>query len=319
MWVVRNSYLEKAIKYVRMHGSLNFGGGGAFHDVFNVYKNYGMVPEEVYEGLNYGEDKHVHGEIDAILKAFVDAVIENKNKSLSTAWIEAFNGILDAYFSYRPKEFTYKGKNFTPKSFAASLGFNPDDYVNITSYTHHPFYENFILEIPDNWAWGESWNLPMEEMMQVIDNAIKNGYPVCWGADVSEKGFSWTKGVAIVPETDRPNLEGLEQAKWEEMSKSEKNKLLYGFEKPMPEKSITQKMRQEAFDNYETTDDHGMVIVGIAKDQLNATYYLVQNSWNTANVYDGFFYASKAFVSYKTMNIVVHKDALPKSIRMKMK
>lgn len=318
MWPVRHSYYDKAIKYVRMHGTINFTSGGAFHDVFNVYKKYGIVPEEEYPGLKYGEDNHVHGELDNVLKSFVDAVKENKNKKLSTAWKEALNGLLDAYLGVRPKEFRYEGKNFTPKSFADHLGLNFDDYVGITSYTHHPFYEEFVLEIPDNWAWGKSFNVSMEEMMDIIDYALSNDYPVCWGADVSEKGFSWTNGVAIVPETDRPNLDGLEQARWEKMSAREKDKLLYSFEKPVPEKVITQEMRQEAFDNYETTDDHGMVIVGIAKDQFNATYYLVQNSWDTNNVYDGFFYASKAFVKYKTMNIIVHKDALPKSVRKKM-
>lgn len=319
MWAVRHSYYDKAIKYVRMHGTINLTAGGAFHDVFNVYRTYGIVPEEAYPGLNYGEDKHVHGELDNVIKAFADAIKENKNKKLSTAWIEALNGMLDAYLGVRPKEFRYDGKNYTPKSFAEHLGLNFDDYVAITSYTHHPFYEEFALEIPDNWAWGESWNIPMDEMMEVIDYAIDKGFPVCWGADVSEKGFSWTNGVAIVPETDRPNLAGLEQARWETLSTRERDKLLYTFEKPMPEKTITQEMRQVAFDNYETTDDHGMVIVGIAKDQLNAKYYLVQNSWDTNNIYDGFFYASKAFVEYKTMNIIVHKDALPKSIRQKLK
>ncbi|HOE05857.1 MAG TPA: C1 family peptidase [Bacteroidales bacterium] len=318
MWVVRNAYQEKAEKYIRVHGSLNFAGGGAFHDVFNVWSKYGAVPEEAYKGLNYGEDKHVHGELDAVLKKFVEGVLENDNKKLSTAWKQAFSGILDAYLGVRPEKFKYNGKEYTPKEFAQSLGFNPDDYVNLTSYSHHPFYSQFVLEIPDNWAWGLCYNVPLDELMQVFDNAIDNGYPVCWGADVSEKGFSWTKGVAVVPAESRPDLDGLERDKWEKLTEKEKNEKLFSLDRPIPEKEITQEIRQEAFDNYQTTDDHGMVITGIAKDQKGTKYYLVQNSWNTNNIYEGYFYASETYVKYKTMNIVVHKDAIPKDLKKKL-
>lgn len=318
LYIVRHAYADKAEKYIRMHGNLNFGGGGAFHDVFNVIKEYGIVPEEIYKGLNYGEDNHVHGEFDAVLKAYVDAVKENENKKLSTAWLKGFNGILDAYLGQEPAEFTYNGKKYTPKSYAADLGCNPDDYVNISSYTHHPFYLPFILEIPDNWAWGTAYNLPMEEMMQVMDNALNNGFSVCWGADVSEKGFKWSKGVAIVPEENRPDLDGLERDKWEKLSTREKEGMLYKLDKILPESTITQEMRQIAFDNYQTTDDHGMLICGLANDQNGTKYYYVQNSWNTSNEYDGYFYASESFVKYKTMNIVVHKDALPKELKKKL-
>jgi bleomycin hydrolase len=301
-----------------MHGTINIGAGGAFHDVFNVIKNYGIVPEEVYPGLNYGEDNHVHGELDAVLKAFVDAIKENPNKKLSTAWKRAINAILDEYLGKEPEKFTYKGVEYTSQSFAKFLGINTDDYINITSYTHHPFYTQFILEIPDNWAWGTSYNLPLDEMMQVIDNAINNGFTVCWGADVSEKGFKWSKGIAVVPAEDRPDLDGLERSRWEKLTQKEKDNLLYSLDKPMPEKNITQEIRQIAFDNYQTTDDHGMLISGIAKDQNGTKYYYVKNSWNTTNDYNGFFYASEAYVRYKTMNIVVHKDAIPKDIRKKL-
>jgi bleomycin hydrolase len=316
--VVRNAYAAKAEKYVRVHGSLNFGGGGAFHDVFNVISQIGIVPEEVYKGLNYGEDNHVHGEFDAVLKAYVDAVKENENKKLSTAWLKGFNGILDAYLGEYPENFTYNGKKYTPKSYADELGFNSEDYIDITSYTHHPFYEKFILEIPDNWAWGEVYNVPMNEMIEIMDNAINNGYTVCWGADVSEKGFKWSKGFAVIPAENRPDLDGLERDKWEKLSAKEKENLLYELDKIVPEKEITQEMRQLAFDNYQTTDDHGMLISGIAYDQNGTKYYYVKNSWNTANIYDGYFYASEAFVKYKTMNIVVHKDAIPKELKKKM-
>ncbi|MDD3685605.1 MAG: C1 family peptidase [Bacteroidales bacterium] len=318
LFVVRHSYSDKAEKYIRMHGNLNFGGGGAFHDVFNVIREYGIVPEEIYKGLNYGEDNHVHGEFDAVLKAYVDAVKENDNKKLSTAWHNGFNGILDAYLGELPENFTYNGKKYTPKTYAAELGFNPDDYVNITSYTHHPFYSQFILEIPDNWAWGLCYNVTLDEMIQVMDNAINNGYTVCWGADVSEKGFKWSKGFAVIPAENRPDLDGLERDKWEKLSAKEKEAQLYSLDKIVPEKVITQELRQEGFDNYHTTDDHGMLINGIATDQNGTKYYLVKNSWNTSNEYDGFFYASEAFVRYKTMNIVVHKDALPKELKQKL-
>jgi bleomycin hydrolase len=318
IYIVRKAYEYKAEKYVRMHGKTNFGGGGAFHDVFWVIDNFGIVPEAEYKGLEYGEDNHVHGELDAVLEAYVDAVLKNSNKKLTTAWLEGYKGILDAYLGEIPEKFNYNGKEYTPKSFAEELNFNSDDYINFTSYTHHPFYKSFILEIPDNWLWGKSYNLPVDEMMEVLDNAINNGYSVAWGADVSEKGFKWSKGVAIVPSEDRPDLDGLERAKWEELSKREQEELLYKFEKPVAEKKITQEMRQEAFDNYQTTDDHGMLIAGIAKDQNGTKYYYVKNSWNTNNIYDGYFYASESFVKYKTMNIVVHKDAIPKNIAKKL-
>ncbi len=318
LFIVRKAYEDKAEKYVRMHGHTNFGGGGAFHDVFHVINEYGIVPEEAYKGLEYGEDNHVHGELDNILKAYVDAVLENKNKKLSTAWFEGYKGILDAYLGECPKEFTYNDKKYTPKSFAEEIEFDKDNYINITSYTHHPFYKPFILEIPDNWLWGEAYNLPLEDMIAVLDNAIENGYTAAWGADVSEKGFKWTKGVAIVPSEDRADLDGLERAKWEKLSKKEKQAQLYSFETPVSEKEINQEMRQLAFDNYQTTDDHGMLITGISKDQNGTVYYKVKNSWNTKNIYEGYFYASQSFVEYKTMNIVVHKDALPKDIKKKL-
>ncbi len=318
LFIVRKVYEHKAEKYVRMHGETNFSGGGAFHDVFWVIDNFGIVPEVNYLGLEYGEDNHVHGELDAVLKAYVDAVIKNPNKKLSTAWFKGYKGILDAYLGEIPEKFNYDGKEYTPMSFAKELDFNSDNYVNLTSYTHHPFYKPFILEIPDNWLWGTAYNVPLDELMEILDNAINNGYSAAWGSDVSEKGFKWTKGVAIVPAEERPDLDGLERAKWEELSKREKDELLYNFEKPVAEKEITQEMRQIAFDNYQTTDDHGMLIAGRAKDQNGVKYYYVKNSWNTNNIYDGYFYASESFVKYKTMNIVVHKDAIPKNIAKKL-
>ena len=319
MWAVRNCYYDKGIKTVRLSGALNFGGGGAFHDVTYVLKNYGLVPENVYPGLNYGEKKHVHGEMDEVLKDYIDGVIKNKNKYLSTAWKVGFSGILDAYLGKKPEKFTYKGKEYTPKSFSKEvLGLNADDYIEISSFTHHPFYEPFIIEIPDNWLWDVVYNLPLDEMIQVIDNALKNGYTVAWGSDVSEKGFSWKNGIAIVPASAPEELDNLESAKWANLDKKDMQKNMYTFEKPVPEKKITQELRQQEFDNLKTTDDHGMHIVGMAHDQNGTKYYIVKNSWSTNGGYDGYFYASEAFVRLKTTDIMIHKDALPKEIKKKL-
>ena len=318
MWLVRNCYAAKAEKYVRLQGNFNFGGGGGSFDIFWVMNNFGFVPEEAYAGLQYGEPKHVHGELDALAKSYVDVIVKNPNKKLSTAWKKGFDGILDAYLGVKPEKFTYKGVEYTPASFAKSLALNPDDYISFTSYTHHPFYSKFILEIPDNWLWEESYNIPMDEMEQIIDNAINTGYTVNWGADVSEKGFQYNKGVAVIPQTDVAVLSNSEKAKWTELTAKERESMFYNLEKPVVEQTIIQEMRQVAFDNYQTTDDHGMVIEGIAKDQLGNKFYLVKNSWSADGIYKGYFYASRPFVQYKTMNIMVHKNAIPLEIQKKL-
>jgi bleomycin hydrolase len=319
MWVVRKVYEDKAKRHVRMHGNFNFGGGGALNDAFDVMTKYGLVPESAYKGLEYGEDNHVHGELDNVLKEYVEAVIENKNRKLTTAWHKGFQGILDAYLGEEPKEFEYNGKTYTPESFAKEVvKLDANDYVYLTSYTHHPFYEQFILEVPDNWSWASFYNVKIDELVQIMDNAINEGYSIGWASDVSEKGFSWRNGVAIVPETEVEELAGSEKEKWEKMSEKERKSMLYSFEEIVPEKNITQEMRQEAFDNYQTTDDHGMHITGIAKDQNGNEYYKVKNSWDNKNIYEGYFYVSKPFIKYKTMSIVVHKDALPKDIKKKL-
>lgn len=320
MFVVYHAYSDKAVKYVRLHGSLNFGAGGAFHDVTNVIKQYGIVPEEVYAGLNYGEEKHVHGEVDRVLLDNVKAVAENSNKKLSTAWYEVLNGTLNTYFGKLPETFNYQGKEYTPQSFAQGyIGLNMDDYVEVSSYTHHPFYSQFIIEVPDNWSWDPVYNVPLNELTEIIDNSINTGYTVAWAADVSEKGFSTSlKGVAVVPEVDKANMSNAEITKWEKQSEKEKNEELYKLSQPGKEKVITQEMRQADFDNYMTTDDHGMLIMGTAKDQEGNTYYKVKNSWGAYNSYDGYFYASKPYVQFKTMSVMVHKDAIPKHIRKKL-
>lgn len=320
MFVVYHSYADKATKYVRLHGSLNFGAGGAFHDVTNVIRKYGIVPEEVYKGLNYGEEKHVHGELDRILLDNVKAVVDNPNKKLTTAWHDAFDSNLDSYLGKLPEKFQYQGKEYTPQSFATDyVGLNMDDYVEITSFTHHPFYSKFIIEVPDNWSWNEVYNVPLNEMDEIIDNAINSGYPVAWAADVSEKGFATSKkGIAVIPVADKANMTDAEITKWEKLSDKEKDEELYKLNKPGAEKTITQEMRQIDFDDYQTTDDHGMLIIGTAKDQNGKIYYKVKNSWGSYNDYAGFFYASKPYVEFKTTSIMVHKDAIPKNIRKKL-
>ena len=319
MFVVYHNYHDKAEAYVRYHGTMEFAAGGSFGDVFQVMKKYGIVPEEAYKGIEYGEDNHTHGELDDILRAYVDAVNKNGNRRLSTAWLRGYDGVLSAYLGQIPAEFTYKGKKYTPKSFGESLGLKYEDYESYTSYTHHPFYEPFILEIQDNWRRASVQNVPLDEMMQIIDNALNNGYSVAWGSDVSEKGFMWKKGIAIIPQEPTEEVAGMESLKWSTLSGAEKMQWYDSIHEPVPELKVTQELRQQAFDNWETTDDHGMVIVGIAKDQNGNKYYKVKNSWTEENPHKGYFYASEAFVRYKTMNIVVHKDAVPKDIRKKLK
>jgi len=319
MFCVRKAYADKAVAYIRWNGKHNFGGGGESHDVTSVLKNYGMMPDEAYSGMTIGEPNPVHGEMDAVLSANVEAVVKNANKKLTPVWLQGFNGLLDAYLGHVPEKFSYKGKEYTPKSFAGMMGLDPDDYVEISSYTHHPFYTKFIIEIEDNWELGEVYNVPVDELIQVVDNSINSGYTVVWGADVSEKGFSWKNGVAVVPDKNATEVAGMESGKWSKMSDNEKNKMLYKFEKPLPEKKITQEMRQAEFDNYQTTDDHGMHLTGIAKDQNGTKYYYVKNSWGLDDaIYKGYFYASESYVRLKTMDIMVNKNAIPKELRKKL-
>ena len=323
MFVVGKSYRDRAVKYVRLDGHLNFAAGSSFGDVLHVIDDYGIVPQDAMPGFNYGTDKPEHSELDAALKGYVDGIKENPNRKLTTAWLKGFDGIIEAYFGEYPATFTVDGKEFTPESYRDHLGFNYDDYINITSFTHHPFYEPFIIEVCDNWRWDSAYNLPMEEMMEVMYNAIENGYTIAWGSDVSEKGFT-RDGLAVMPVEEKKNEAGSDQEKWvgKDNSKKEDKKTGKKNEKVKPELPaemvITQEMRQDGYDRKTTTDDHGMHIYGLAKDQNGTNYFMVKNSWGEAGKYKGIWYASDAFVRYKTMNIVVHKDAIPEHIAKKM-
>lgn len=304
MWLVRCAYVEKAKKYMRMMGKTSFAPGGEPHDVINLAAQYGLMPQAVYAGMPAGETKVKHGEMDNVLKAILDAQLKLEEKQLNPNWLAAFTAVLDAYLGAPPATFEVNGKKMNPKDYATSLGFTASDYIGITSFTHHPFYSPFVLEIPDNWSWGQFQNVPLNEFSAITDNALMNGYTVAWGADVSESYFSHRNGMAIVPEKSI-----------EEMRKGEKDSL---WLVPVKDKAITQFMRQEAFDNLSTQDDHGMQLTGISTDQTGKRYYMVKNSWGTSNELGGYFYCSEAYFQYKTVSILVHKSAIPKEIAKKI-
>lgn len=320
MFTVYNCYKDKADRYVRYYGQTNFAPGGSLIDVAYVWDRYGAMPETAYNGLGYGEDKHVHGELDGILDAMLKVIVKKPNKKISTAWRNALEGVLDAYLGVIPATFTYNGKTYTPKSFAESLPVKPADYVALSSFTHHPFYSDFVLEVPDNWLSGRYTNLPLNELKAVVDNALANGYPVAWAADVSEGGFKWKEGVALMPKgKDEGDMDGTELSRWVKLSDKERLEDKYKFDGPVEEIIVTQEMRQDMFDSQETTDDHGMEIVGIAEDQNGNHYYKVKNSWDTNQVYGGYIYVSEPFFLAKTMGIYLHKDAVPAKIAKKIK
>lgn len=319
MYVARQCYIDKAVNFVRYYGKANFGEGGGLLDIPYVYNKYGMMPESAYDGLEYGEEKHDHGELAAVLTAYLNEIVKNPNKKLSTAWLKGYIGILDAYLGEVPETFEYDGKTYTPRSFADELGLDMNDYLPVTSFTHHEFYKPFVLEVPDNWDHGLYYNVPMEELLQIVDNAIDKGYTVLWAADVSEKGFKWYDGVALMPKVDRKkSMEGTELDRWVKLKDSEKEDKMYDFKGPVEEITVTQESRQQGFDNYETTDDHGMVIVGKAVDQKGNKYFKVKNSWDSEQVYDGYFYISMPYFLAKTMSIMVNKDGVPAGILQKL-
>lgn len=319
-FVANKTYMERAIQVVRFHGDCQFSQGGSAEDVLATLKTYGICPEDAmpFPGSLYGDSLNNFNEFFTVLEPYVNAISRSSSKKLSTQWKVGLQGILDAYLGKCPEKFTYEGKEYTPKSFAASLGLNFNDYVSITSYTHHPFYTGFAVEVQDNWRFPLSYNLPMDEMMQVIDNAIQQGYTIAWGGDVSEEGFT-RKGLAYAIDTKATeSLAGSDMAKWLKMSDTKKKSLIDSLGCTVPEIVPTQELRQERFDNWQLTDDHGMLIYGIAKDQNGREYYMVKNSWGETGDYKGTWYMTKTFIAANTMDFLVNKNAIPKSIRKKL-
>ncbi len=318
MWIARHTYFEKVVRYVRMHGKAQLAGGGVWEDVPNIIRKYGIVPTSVYTGLNYGLDNHNHGELDKVVKAYANAVISGK--VLTTAWKEGLNGILDAYFGEIPQTFEYNGKSYSPESFRNMLGLNMDDYICLTSFTHHPFYTWFIMEVPDNWNSYTAFNVTIDEMLEATVGGLEKGYAVWWASDVSEPGFVYNSGIAFnIPEAIETG-EGTELSKWADVKADQRKKAVADMLKgPIAEREYTQTERQLAFDNYETTDDHGMLITGLATDQDGKHYFKVKNSWAEGNLYKGYFYASYPYFKYKTIEVAMHKDALPKDLRNKLR
>jgi bleomycin hydrolase len=299
MYVVRKMYPLKANNYVRMHGKANFAEGGGFPDDLLCLREYGLVPQDVYDGNRVKTYNHAEmlGLMEGMVKKTGDA-----QGTINTNWTKAVDGVLDAYMGAAPEKFDYKGKSYTPQTFAKELGLNADDYVMVTSFTHHPYYEQFVLEVPDNWNWDRVYNVPLNDLTTIAKNAIQNGYTIAWASDVSEKGFNFGEGLAIVPD-------------WESLSPEQQQK---AFTEPVKELTITPALRQEAFDNYETQDDHGMHIVGMYKDQSGKVYFRVKNSWGTGNPGSGYFYASEPFFAYKTTSIMLNKKAIPADIAKKL-
>lgn len=319
MFVANKDYMDRAVLKVRMHGDAQFSQGGSAYDVFYVLKNYGICPEDAMPlpGTMYGDTLNNFNQFFKVMEPYVDAIAKSESKKLNQTWKVGFQGILDAYLGKCPETFAYEGKNYTPKTFANSLGLNWDDYVSITSYTHYPFYTEFPVEVQDNWRQGLSWNLPIDEMARIIDNAIRNGYTVAWGGDVSEDGFT-RNGLALLYDAKGESLEGSDMAKWLKLSPYEKMNKLTELGINAPEMTPTQEKRQEEYDNWTLTDDHGMLIYGIAKDQNGKEYYMVKNSWGETGKYKGTWYMSKNYIVAKTMDYMVNKNAIPKDIRKKM-
>ncbi|RFM35546.1 C1 family peptidase [Chitinophaga silvisoli] len=301
MFVVRRMYPLKAVNYVRMHGKANFGEGGGFPDDLLCLREYGLVPQAVYDG---NRDKvYNHAEMVSVLEGLTNKIGAAEG-TINPNWKKAVDGVLNSYIGDAPEKFEYQGKSYTPQSYAKELGLNADDYVLVSSFTHHPYYEQFVLEVPDNWNWERVYNVPLNDFTAIAENAIQNGYTIAWAADVSEKGFNFFEGLAVVPETE-----------FSDMSAEEKKKV---FEEPVKEKTITPELRQKAFDNFETQDDHGMHIVGMAKDQNGKVYFRVKNSWGTTNPGSGYFYASEPYFAYKTTCIMLNKKALPADVAKKL-
>jgi hypothetical protein len=319
-FVANKNYMDRAKTVVRMHGDAQFSQGGSAYDVLYVLKNYGICPQDAmpFPGSLTGDSLYNFNEFFSVMEPYVKAVATNKAPKISNQWKQGLQSILDAYLGKCPESFTYKGKTYTPKSFAASLGLDWNDYETFTSYTHHPFYTAFPVEVQDNWRQPASWNLPMEEMMKIIDNAVMNGYTIAWGGDVSEPGFTRDGLAYMVDGKKIQSTKGSDMARWLGLSAAKKKDIIAELGVNVPEVKASQELRQERFDNWELTDDHGMVIFGIAKDQNGKEYYMVKNSWGETGAYKGIWYITKTFIATNTMDFMVNKNAVPKDIRKKL-
>ena len=319
-FVANKTYMDRAIQVVRLHGDCQFSQGGSCYDPLYCWQHYGICPEDAmpFPGSLYGDSLNNFNEFFGVMEPYVAAIAKSTEKKISTQWKVGLQGILDAYLGQCPEKFTYQGKEYTPKSFANSLGLDFNDYVTITSYTHHPFYTQFAVEVQDNWRNPLSYNVPMDEMMRIIDNAINEGYCIAWGGDVSEEGFT-RAGLAYAYDTKKiQSMKGSDAAKWLRLERSKKAELFDSLGCTAPEITPTQEMRQERYDSRELTDDHGMLIYGIAKDQNGKEYYMVKNSWGEWGDYKGIWYMTKTFIAANTMDYMVNKNAIPKDIRKKL-
>ena len=319
-FVANKDYMDRAVQVVRLHGDCQFAQGGSAYDVYYVLKNYGICPEDAmpFPGSLYGDSLNNFNEFFGQLEPYVAGIARSKANKISSQWKVGLQGILDAYLGQCPESFTYQGKKYTPKSFAASLGLNWDNYVSVTSYSHKPYYTQYAVEVQDNWRNPLSWNLPMEDMARIIENAIMNGYTVAWGGDVSEPGFT-RKGLAYFYDTKKmESLSGSDMARWLKMSPAKRTNLVDSLGCTVPELEPTAEQRQQRFDNWELTDDHGMLIYGIAKDQNGKEYYMVKNSWGESGDYKGTWYMTKNYIIANTMDYMVNKNAIPKDILKKI-
>ena len=319
-FVANKTYMDRAVQVVRYHGDCQFAQGGSAEDVLATMKTWGICPENAmpFPGSLYGDSLNNFNEFFSVLEPYVAAVAKSDAKKLSGAWKNGLQGILDAYLGKCPEKFTYEGKEYSPKTFMASLGINLNDYVSITSYTHHPFYTAFAVEVQDNWRFPLSYNVPMDEMMQIIDNAVNEGYTVAWGGDVSEEGFTRQGLAYAIDAKATQSLAGSDMARWLKLSADKKRNVIDSLGCKVPEIVPTQEMRQERFDNWQLTDDHGMHIYGVAKDQNGKEYYMVKNSWGESGDYKGTWYMTKAFIAANTMDFMINKNAIPADIRKKL-
>ena len=319
-FVANKTYFDRAVQVVRMHGDCQFAQGGSAYDPIYCLKHYGICPEDAMPlpGTLYGDSLNNFNEFFDVMTPYVLSVAKSKTDKLSSQWKVALQGIIDAYLGKCPEKFTYQGKSYTPMSFAQSLEINPDDYESFTSYTHHPFWTAFAVEVQDNWRNPLSWNLPLDDMMRIIDNAVMNGYTVAWGGDVSEPGFTRDGLAYSIDAKKAQSLSGSDMAHWLKLTKTEKKNVLDSLGCKVPEVTPTQKLRQERFDNWELTDDHGMLIYGIAKDQNGKEYYMVKNSWGETGDYKGIWYMTKNYIANNTMDFIVNKNAVPKDILKKL-